>query len=274
MCGRPPGAADHARAAVPAATAQPAQLAELQRQARRQAAEEAFGALATLERHLTTLHLESFPATVAPPDLGPEPVDRAAMLAALESRELAGLGTFDFGGRREAKRRARAALDSAVEAEHAARAHHYQTQRTVELEAWHALAGNDPEAMVFYNQPVGADGAVRAAGRSQQPTIGSLTDRITIDLPRMPAAIHRIVIAASLDGSGAPTLTAVTGLRVAVATADETVAVFPLTGLSTEAAAVTAEIYRRDGTWRLRAVGQGWATGLAGLAHDYGIDIT
>ncbi|WP_368861773.1 TerD family protein [Frankia gtarii] len=54
----------------------------------------------------------------------------------------------------------------------------------------------DPEAMVFYNQPVGANGAV------------------------------------------------LTGPRVAVTTADETVAGFPLTGLSTEAAAVTAEIYR------------------------------
>ncbi|WP_128422927.1 TerD family protein [Frankia sp. EI5c] len=48
-----------------------------------------------------------------------------------------------------------------------------------------------------------------------------------------------------------------TGLRIAV-TADETVAVFPLTGLRTEAAAVAAESYRREGGWRLRAVGQGW----------------
>lgn len=31
--------------------------------------------------------------------------------------------------------------------------------------------------------------------------------------------------------------------------------------------------YQRDGNWRLRAVGQGWADGLAGLARDYGVDV-
>jgi len=42
-------------------------------------------------------------------------------------------------------------------------------------------------------------------------------------------------------------------------------------GLSTERAVVLGEIYRRDGWWRIRAVGQGWDGGLAGLATDYGM---
>jgi stress response protein SCP2 len=40
-----------------------------------------------------------------------------------------------------------------------------------------------------------------------------------------------------------------------------------------EAALVCLEIYRRDGTWRLRAVGQGYDDGLARLARDFGIDV-
>ena len=40
-----------------------------------------------------------------------------------------------------------------------------------------------------------------------------------------------------------------------------------------ETALVCLEVYRRDGTWRLRAVGQGYADGLAGLARDFGVDV-
>ena len=40
-----------------------------------------------------------------------------------------------------------------------------------------------------------------------------------------------------------------------------------------ETALVCLEIYRRDGAWRLRAVGQGYADGLAGLARDFGVDV-
>ncbi len=61
----------------------------------------------------------------------------------------------------------------------------------------------NPAAMVFYNQPTGADGAARAAGRDR-PSAASATDTITLDLGRMPADIMKVVVAVSLDGSGAP----------------------------------------------------------------------
>ena len=38
-------------------------------------------------------------------------------------------------------------------------------------------------------------------------------------------------------------------------------------------ALVWGELYLRNGNWRLRAVGQGWADGLAGLARDYGVNV-
>jgi len=40
-----------------------------------------------------------------------------------------------------------------------------------------------------------------------------------------------------------------------------------------ETALVCLEIYRRDGNWRLRAIGQGYADGLAGLARNFGVDV-
>ncbi len=36
---------------------------------------------------------------------------------------------------------------------------------------------------------------------------------------------------------------------------------------------VCAEIYRRQSSWRLRAVGQGYQDGLAGLVRDYGVNV-
>jgi stress response protein SCP2 len=89
----------------------------------------------------------------------------------------------------------------------------------------------DPDAMVFYNQPVGAGGAVRCIGR-EQPSPTSSTDSIALDLPRMPAAIAKVVIAVSVDGSGVAALAAVNRLRVAVTAESDAVAVFPLSGVA------------------------------------------
>src|SRR5690606_13017463 len=41
----------------------------------------------------------------------------------------------------------------------------------------------------------------------------------------------------------------------------------------TETAFIGGELYRRQGKWKFRAVGQGYASGLAGLATDFGITV-
>jgi tellurium resistance protein TerD len=42
---------------------------------------------------------------------------------------------------------------------------------------------------------------------------------------------------------------------------------------STETAMVFGEVYRNGAEWKFRAVGQGWTTGLAGIAKDYGVSV-
>jgi hypothetical protein len=42
---------------------------------------------------------------------------------------------------------------------------------------------------------------------------------------------------------------------------------------SGETVLVLAQLYRRGDSWKVRAVGQGYASGLAGLATDYGVDV-
>ena len=42
---------------------------------------------------------------------------------------------------------------------------------------------------------------------------------------------------------------------------------------STETAMVFGELYRNGAEWKFRAVGQGWTSGLAGIAKDYGVNV-
>lgn len=42
---------------------------------------------------------------------------------------------------------------------------------------------------------------------------------------------------------------------------------------STETAMVFGELYRNGAEWKFRAIGQGYASGLAGIARDYGVNV-
>ncbi|WP_433524742.1 TerD family protein [Nocardia pseudovaccinii] len=122
---------------------------------------------------------------------------------------------------------------------------------------------------VFYNQPGHPSGAVRYEGRQQGPTV---LDVLSVNLPQVEAEIETVVIAASADGG---TFGQFQGLYVRLvdsATGAE-LARFDSVGATTETAFVLGELYRRQGNWKFRAVGQGYASGLAGLATDYGISV-
>jgi stress response protein SCP2 len=80
-----------------------------------------------------------------------------------------------------------------------------------------------------------------------------------------------VTLAASTDGGS---FGAVPGLRLVVSdlSSGTDIAQFAMTAAD-ETAFVTGELYRRDGGWKFRAVGQGYQRGLAGLATDFGIDV-
>ncbi|WP_433527344.1 TerD family protein [Nocardia pseudovaccinii] len=122
---------------------------------------------------------------------------------------------------------------------------------------------------VFYNQPNHPSGAVRHEGKRPGPTV---IDTLSVNLAQVESQIDTIVIAASADGG---TFGQFQGLYVRVldAVSGAEAARFDSTGASTETAFVLGELYRRQGAWKFRAVGQGYATGLAGLATDFGISV-
>lgn len=121
------------------------------------------------------------------------------------------------------------------------------------------------EDFVFYNSPVSEHGAVALSvdGDSEQS--------IRVDLSLVEEQHTRIVVAAALAGSstfgdlGAVTIS-VDGDLVTAATAT-------LDAGTTERTMLLAEIYRRGGSWRLRAVGQGYDHGLTDLAVGYGVAV-
>ncbi|MFJ9209886.1 TerD family protein [Streptomyces sp. NPDC102264] len=123
---------------------------------------------------------------------------------------------------------------------------------------------------VFYNQPAHTSGAVRHEGKKTGPD--GVTDTLAVDLARVEPAVERIVVAASADGGS---FGRVPGLRVRVldAASGTEIARYESQDATVETAFLLGELYRRQGSWKFRAVGQGYGSGLAGLATDFGISV-
>ncbi|MFF9784501.1 TerD family protein [Streptomyces nigrescens] len=118
---------------------------------------------------------------------------------------------------------------------------------------------------VFYNQPAGPGVTHSAAAGGG--------DTITVDTAAVPDGIEKIVVTASLDQPGATFAgTEPTG-TVRNADDNSVLASFTPPQLGAETALVVVEIYRRSGAWKVRAVGQGYANGLAGIATDFGVSV-
>lgn len=123
---------------------------------------------------------------------------------------------------------------------------------------------------VFYNQPHHPGGAVRHEGKRN--VNGGVTDTVLVNLPAVEPAVERVVLVASSDGG---TFGQVPGLHIRVLDAGSgaEVARFDSGDATTETAFVLGELYRRDGGWKFRAVGQGFDNGLKGLAINFGVSV-
>ncbi|MGW3292150.1 TerD family protein [Streptomyces sp. NPDC001002] len=98
--------------------------------------------------------------------------------------------------------------------------------------------------------------------------------RLAVDLGAVPEAVHRVCVLLALPvGVGGPVrFGSVAAPFIAVTGLDGTeVASYTITGLDAESAVVALELYRRQGAWKVRAVGQGYAGGLAELLTDQGL---
>lgn len=113
---------------------------------------------------------------------------------------------------------------------------------------------------VFYNQP-------------EAPGVRYRPDGVDVDPAAVPAGIECVTVTMSLDGRGPATFGALGALTLDVAVAGSPLVRFVPDGLGAETALLCVELYRRAGGWKVRAVGQGYADGLAGIARNHGISV-
>jgi stress response protein SCP2 len=116
--------------------------------------------------------------------------------------------------------------------------------------------------LVFFNQSSSAEGALRLVA----------ADQMTLALAGVPAEMTTVAVAVALDEASGGSLATVTGLGVEVRVGGS-VLECPVEGLTTERAVVLLEVYRRQGTWKLRNVSAGWDGGLADLVREHGVSV-
>lgn len=152
-----------------------------------------------------------------------------------------------------------------------------------DLDASAIVCGSDGRALsdahfIFFNQLRSPDGTVEHTGDNLTGEGDGDDEQIKVNLAQMAAEVDRIVFPVSVYNADA------TGqsfgqvrnafIRIVDAANNSEIARYDLTeDASTETAMMFGEIYRNGAEWKFRAVGQGYAAGLAGIARDYGINV-
>ncbi|MFE7230024.1 TerD family protein [Streptomyces sp. NPDC002405] len=135
------------------------------------------------------------------------------------------------------------------------------------------------EWFVFYNQLTSPDGSVEHTGDNLTGEGEGDDETILVDLTRVPTQCEKIVFPVSIhmaDERG-QTFGQVSNayIRVVNQADGAELARYDLSeDASTETAMIFGELYRYHGEWKFRAVGQGYASGLRGIALDFGVNVS
>jgi stress response protein SCP2 len=131
------------------------------------------------------------------------------------------------------------------------------------------------EDLVFYNRPTTAHGAARLLGKQAQGPYN--VERAAIHLSALPTHIQRVVVSINMDVDTGLACGALTHASLQIECATGRTWQFEPPADPSIRAMITAELYRHTlnghPAWKLRAVGQGWANGLNGLARAHGVNI-
>ncbi|MET9359554.1 TerD family protein [Streptomyces sp. NPDC006632] len=131
---------------------------------------------------------------------------------------------------------------------------------------------------VFYNNLTSPDGSVQHTGDNLTGEGEGDDETINIDLTSVPAPVAKIVFPVSIHDaqSRGQSFGQVRNayIRVINQAGGAELARYDLSeDASTETAMVFGELYRHGTEWKFRAVGQGYASGLAGIASDFGVNV-
>jgi tellurite resistance protein TerA len=122
---------------------------------------------------------------------------------------------------------------------------------------------SDDRYMVFYNQKSTPDGSIVLEQQGSRAIF-------RVNLERLPPSIDKLVFTAAVSGGGGGGMSAIGNSSITLG--DPPAAVFNFSGADfvDEKAVIVGELYRREGSWRFGAVGQGFAGGLSALLKHFG----
>jgi tellurium resistance protein TerD len=131
---------------------------------------------------------------------------------------------------------------------------------------------------VFFNNLISPDGSVEHTGDNLTGAGEGDDEQIKVDLAAVPGEVDRIVFPVSIyeaDVRGQNFGQVRNAFIRVVNQADGAeLARYDLSeDASSETAMIFGELYRHSGDWKFRAVGQGYSSGLAGIARDYGVNV-
>ncbi len=152
-----------------------------------------------------------------------------------------------------------------------------------DLDASALMCGADGKILsdshfVFFNNLKSPDGSVEHTGDNLTGEGDGDDESIKVDLARVPGNVDKIVFTVSIydADSRRQSFGQVRNayIRVVNQADNGEIARYDLSeDASTETAMVFGELYRNGAEWKFRAVGQGYASGLAGVASDYGVTV-
>lgn len=131
---------------------------------------------------------------------------------------------------------------------------------------------------IFYNNLKSVDGSVEHLGDNLTGAGEGDDEVINVDLEKVPADVTKLVVGVTIHEADArkQNFGMVSGafIRVGNLETNNEIARFDLSeDYSTETAMLFGEVYRHNGEWKFKAIGQGFSGGLAAMARGYGINI-
>lgn len=131
---------------------------------------------------------------------------------------------------------------------------------------------------IFYNNRTSACGSVVHLGDNLTGAGEGDDEQLTIELDKVPADVEKMAVAVTIHDAAARSqnfgMVAKAFIRCVNADGNKELARFDLSeDASTNTAMVFGEVYRHNGEWKFKAVGQGFDGGLAPLAAGYGVNL-
>ena len=131
---------------------------------------------------------------------------------------------------------------------------------------------------VFFNNLRSPDGAVEHQGDNLTGSGDGDDEQVKVNLAGLAPEVDKVVFPVSIYDADARSQSfgqvRNAFIRVVNAADQKELARYDLSeDASTETAMVFGELYRNGADWKFRAIGQGYASGLSGIARDYGVNV-